>query len=95
MYLFAIFDRKMKQYQQQVVAEINAAAYLRNLADGVKQAEGSLIANHPEDFDVMCIGTLDRLSGVITPTVPPQLVENVGDLVKVPVGVQQQLALEA
>jgi len=82
MYLFAIFDRKMKQYQQQIVAEVNAMAYLRNLADGVKQAEGSLIALHPEDFDVMCLGELDRHTGVVAPAQVPQLVENVAALMK-------------
>jgi len=81
-YLFAIFDRKMKQYQQQVVAEVNALAYLRNLADGVKQAEGSLISLHPEDFDVMSLGELDRETGVITPAIPPRLVENVAELMR-------------
>ena len=82
MQLYAIYDRKMKMFQQQVVAEVNKLAYLRNIADGVKQAEGSLINKHPEDFDIMVLGELNMETGIIEPLMPPALVENIAVLMQ-------------
>jgi len=77
MQLYAIFDRKLKEFGQTVVAERNSSAFLRNVVDGVKRAEGSLMHSHPEDFDVYVLGEIDRETGQITAQAP-RLVENVG-----------------
>jgi len=83
MQLYAIFDRKLKEFGQTLVAERNSSAFLRNVVDGVKRAEGSLMHSHPEDFDVYCLGAVDRESGVIT-VVPPRLVENLATALERP-----------
>lgn len=78
--LYAVFDRKMRRYQPTVIGEVNSMAFMRAIADGVRNAKGSLMQMHPEDFDIMLVGELDPESGIITHQGPPRLVENLGTL---------------
>lgn len=76
MQLFAIFDRKLKEYGHAIQAERNASAFLRGITDGIKRSEGSLLHSHPEDFDIMCMGEFNKETGEIKLYPSPRLIEN-------------------
>jgi len=80
MYLYGIFDRKLKEYSPQLMMERNDFGIMRGVADGLKAAPSSLMAIHPEDFDLMKVGEFNRETGEIVAQVPV-LVENLQALV--------------
>lgn len=64
MNVYSLHDRKLRQYGQ-LVLERNDFAVQRSLADGIRAAGDSLLAKHPEDFDLYEVGSFHDESGVI------------------------------
>lgn len=63
MNVYALWDRKVREYGQLVLGT-NDDAVVRALRDGVPK--GSTVEKYPEDFDVMRVGTFDHESGVLS-----------------------------
>jgi len=78
--VYSLFDRKLRQYGQ-LVLERNDYGVQRGLGDGIKAQGESLLAKHPEDFDLYQVAEFDDESGVVTALVPPRFVSSVSDVV--------------
>lgn len=65
MYVYSLFDRKLKLFGQ-LVLERNDFAVQRSLVDGLAGAPDSLMAKHPEDFDLYHVGMFDDEAGKLT-----------------------------
>lgn len=74
LYVYSLFDRKMREYGSLVVNK-NDEAIRRSLVDSV-QGSGGIQEKHPEDFDLMCVGTFNPLTGVVGTVEVPTLVVN-------------------
>lgn len=59
--MYALLDRKLKQFGQLVV-ERNDESIRRSLLDSIRNSK-SLLEQHPEDFDLYCVGSFDQDSG--------------------------------
>lgn len=82
--LFSVFDKKTYVFLAPFVA--------RSQVDACRQIKGSFkdpamfetpVGQHPEDFDLMCVGNFDDESGDISPVKPmliARLVDLCGDL---------------
>lgn len=84
MSVYSLFDRKLREYGA-LVLERNDEAIVRSLIDGVR-GSGSLMEKHPEDFDLMHIGSYNTASGQLgsqAELFAPRLVANLGELLKV------------
>lgn len=81
MRVYSLLDRKLREYGALVQAN-NAEAVQRGLVDGLK-GSNSLVEKHPEDFDLMEVGTFDTDTGLIggTDSGVPMLIVNVGQLI--------------
>lgn len=77
--VYSMFDRKLRQYGQ-LMLERNHYAIQRTMVDGLQASPDSLIAKHPEDFDLVCFGEFNEESGVMS-VGAPELVINLGELV--------------
>lgn len=64
MLMYSVFDRKLQEYGNVVLAR-NDEHIRRNLIDGVKGSK-SVMELHPEDFDLVCLGTFDELKGEVS-----------------------------
>lgn len=60
MNVYALWDRKVREYGQLVVAA-NDEAVIRALRDGIPK--GSTVEKYPDDFDLMRLGNFDPESG--------------------------------
>lgn len=80
MRVYSLLDRKLREYGGLVQAN-NGDACKRALVDGIK-GSNSLVEKHPEDFDLMEVGSFDSETGVLAGTVSgvPMFVDNVGTL---------------
>jgi len=76
--VYALFDRKLKEYQQLFYGR-NDNAVMRGIADGVKSQPGTLMHSHPEDFDMVQVGEFDPETGELA-RVSLRLVVNLGSL---------------
>lgn len=83
MNVYAIYDRKMREYGHQLVLERNDFVVQRGLADGIQQAGESLLAKHPGDHDLYQVGEFDVETGQLSPAVTPRLVCSIRELVPV------------
>jgi len=61
--VYAVFDKKLGEYGPNLQCEKNANMMLRNLADVLKRAPQLPLAVHASDFEVMCIGKFDEVTG--------------------------------
>lgn len=77
MNIYSLFDRKVKEYGQLVVATTDDAIR-RAVHEGIPSS-GTVIAKYPQDFDLMFLGSVDPETGVLTGQVP-RLIANVADL---------------
>lgn len=58
--MFTLFDRKVGEYASLVLATTDEAV-VRALKEGIPG--GSTQAKYPEDFELVCVGTFDPVSG--------------------------------
>lgn len=78
MRVYSLLDRKLREYGPLVQAN-NAEAIKRALVDGLK-GSNSLIEKHPEDFDLMEVGSFDLDTGELIGVKIPMLINNVATL---------------
>lgn len=62
MNVYTLFDRKLRLFGQ-LVLERNDFSVQRSLLDGLGAAPDSLMAKHPEDFDLYHVGSFDDEAG--------------------------------
>lgn len=81
--VFALLDRKLREFGKQLFLDKNVESLERGLLDSVLSNEGagSFLAKYPEDYDLYCLGEMDMETGYLTPAEPPRLVSNFGELV--------------
>lgn len=79
MRIYSLFDRKLKEFGGLVVMN-NDEAVKRALAQSVASPQSGLLSQHPEDFDLKCLGIIDVERGKITPEEIPVLVVNCAEL---------------
>lgn len=65
MNVYSLFDRKLRMFGQ-LVLERNDFSVQRALVDGLRGAPDSLMAKHPEDFDLYHVGIFDEEAGKVT-----------------------------
>jgi len=80
--VYAVFDKKLGEYGPNLQCEKNANMMLRNLSDVLKRAPQLPLAVHATDFEVMCIGKFDEVTGRFDALVPPVHVANLSSLVE-------------
>jgi len=82
--LYGIFDRKMREYGQLMQCPNDETA-CRLVVDGIRGAPDSVIARHPGDFELRCVGQFDPQLGVLEQgSGEPRLVEEVHVLIVPP-----------
>jgi len=77
--IYGLFDRKMLEYVGGFLQAANDAVIMRHLRDTLPQ--GSLPGQHPEDFDLMYLGSFMTTTGVIH-SEPPQLVKSLLEVLR-------------
>jgi len=82
--VYSLLDRKLRVYGQ-LFLERNDYGVQRGLVDGIRSQGESLLARHPEDFDLFQVGVFDEESGLLgrSEAGVPRLVCNVGELMPV------------
>lgn len=70
--LFTVYDEKVNSYGSPFVASSDGEAS-RMLSDAIDDPN-SLIARHPEDFSLYCVGEYNELSGIVTAYDAPQFI---------------------
>jgi len=83
--VYAVFDKKLGEYGPNLQCEKNANMMLRNLTDVLKRAPQLPLAVHASDFEVMCIGKFDEVTGRFDALIPPVHVANCASLIPVEV----------
>lgn len=78
--IYCLLDTKLREFGQ-LVLERNEFVVQRALLDGIKAQPEAMLAKHPEDFQLYCVGEFDPENGVIKRMDAPRLVANVADLV--------------
>lgn len=61
--MYAIFDKKMNNFQSVFVVPNDAVA-IRSLSDFLKSPNGSLLSQHPEDFVLFKVGVWSPENGI-------------------------------
>lgn len=79
--IYCLLDTKLREFGQ-LVLERNEFVVQRALLDGIKAQPEAMLAKHPEDFQLYCVGEFNAESGVINRLDAPRLVANVSDLVQ-------------
>lgn len=79
MRVYSVLDLKVKEYGPLILGNSDAAM-ARAARDGVP-GSGSVIAKHPEDFNLMYLGEFDVDTGMLVPVDVPILVENFATLI--------------
>lgn len=72
--LFTIYDRKAAFYLPLFQMRSHAEAE-RQFADIVTSSD-TPIAKYPADYDLVCLGSIDLETGMITPTYPVETIIN-------------------
>lgn len=88
MRLYTLFDRKMKEYGNLVMAQ-NDETVFRALREGIPA--GSTPGKYPEDFDLFYVGNYDVETGVLGSEFP-SLVGNLRGILTVAVDPQLELS---
>lgn len=65
MNVYSLFDRKVKLFGQ-LVLERNDFALQRGLVDSLRGSPDTLLAKHPEDFDLYRVGDFNDETGELT-----------------------------
>lgn len=63
--LYSVYDKKVSAYGNPVPAKTEPEI-IRMIADAISYGD-TILAKHPEDFDLYHIADLDLVSGLITP----------------------------
>lgn len=77
MKMYCVFDRKMREFASVIAVMPNDESVIRAVADSA--GNGSLMTMHPGDFDLFCLGEIDRDLGTIE-QLGVRLVANVADV---------------
>jgi len=78
--VYSLFDRKVREFGPPAIAR-NDETLLRELGDRVRSSPNSMMAQHPEDFDVMRVGEFFLETGYLAGVSgPPVLVINLETL---------------
>lgn len=72
MRVYALYDRKVREYGQQLVVGRNDETVMRSLLE-LKGSE-ALPGKYPEDFELYALGEYDQRSGQLAPAIPPVFV---------------------
>lgn len=67
MKVYTLFDRKVGEYGSPVIGATDEAV-VRALKDGIPAT--STEGKYPEDFDLMCLGTYDPITGELQGSKP-------------------------
>jgi hypothetical protein len=73
--LYALFDKKADLYSDPKPA-ITDAVFVRLVQDMLREGNNQ-IANHPEDFSIVCVGEWNENSGNLTHYEKPRMVSQV------------------
>lgn len=65
--LYAIYDIKSEALVSKVVQILNTDAEASRMFEGVIATPGTLIHDHPQDFNLICLGTIDADTLQLTP----------------------------
>lgn len=76
--LYVVYDERAKAIIGPVVHDFSPVPILRQITDAVK-AEKGLIAQNPEDFVILHIGTINEDSGEIT-AIEPRILARAAEL---------------
>lgn len=81
MVVYSLWDRKLREFGALVISR-NDESIIRAVCDGIP-GSNSMVAKHPEDFDLMRLGEYFPASGFLGGEQgPPVLVANVGDILR-------------
>lgn len=81
--IFSVYDQKAEKYGPLQLVD-SPAVFTRDFHDYIRREPTSVVAEHPEDFTVYCLGSFDDQSGVITSFVLPEKMFDVSVLVSKP-----------
>lgn len=83
MKIYSLFDRKLREYGQ-LVTMTNDDGVVRAMREMGSQSKGqSTLEKYPEDFDLMCVGEFDPVTGILNiESAVPRLVANVGSILR-------------
>ena len=70
--LYSIFDKKASMYSEPKPAPTDGV-FTRLVQDMIREGNNQ-VANHPEDFSIVCVGEWNELAGSITPAEKPRVV---------------------
>lgn len=70
--LYVIHDRKALYFGTPNPARNDNEAF-RLVQDAIEYGD-TILAKHPEDFDLYEIGSYDNTSGLLKPTIPPRII---------------------
>jgi len=80
MLMYAILDRKMREFGPIVLAP-NQGTVERSLIDGVN-VSNSVMERRAQDFDLYEVGAFDQLTGVVHAAEIPILLRNVAEVLQ-------------
>lgn len=72
MRLYSLYDRKAREYGQQIIGGRNDELVMRSLLE--LRGSDAMPGKYPEDFELYCLGEFDQRAGQITPIIPPEFV---------------------
>lgn len=79
--LYQVYDRRARNMMGPLVAAQNEIPLARELAQAVND-DKTIIGQHPDDFDVVLLGTQDMDTGRIEALSTPEFVFTCRDLLK-------------
>lgn len=79
--VFSVFDEKAVTYSNPIFLPHKGLA-IREFSDVVKD-ESSVLAKHPADYRLCCLGEFDNVSGILIPFVQPEFVCSASEFVDV------------
>jgi len=82
MLVYSLYDRKLGEYGALVLSR-NDEGIQRSILDGIP-GSGSTIERHPEDFDLMCLGVFNQVSGDVVSIGRPRYVARVDQILSRP-----------
>lgn len=84
--IYSLYDRKLQEFGQLVLSR-NDEAVRRMVLDAVRADASSMLAKHPDDFDLTRLGEFHPQNGFVAGmTGKPVLVCNVQDLLQAAAG---------
>ncbi|UIB81452.1 nonstructural protein [Flyfo microvirus Tbat2_130] len=80
MKIFSLYDTAIQSHSTNPFFQPSSAAAVRAIKGEMQNPE-SMLAKHPGDFELWCLGEYDEQKGTITPNM--ERVARLGDLVEV------------